>query len=58
MLLTRDGDGHTTFLQTGPSRSRDAIDAYLVTGETPHPNSVYENCNGRALRVILANGPR
>ena len=41
VLLTRDGDGHTSYLLPGPSRTRDAIDAYLLTGLTPPPNTVY-----------------
>jgi pimeloyl-ACP methyl ester carboxylesterase len=41
VLLTREGDGHTTYLLPGPSRTRDAIDAYLISGETPPPNTVY-----------------
>lgn len=40
VLLTREGDGHTTTLVTGPSRTRDAIVDYLVTGVTPPPNTV------------------
>jgi pimeloyl-ACP methyl ester carboxylesterase len=43
VLLTRVGDGHTTYLQPGPSQTRDAIDTYLVTGETPPPNTVYDS---------------
>jgi pimeloyl-ACP methyl ester carboxylesterase len=40
VLLTRDGDGHTSsFLQ--PSRTNDAIARYLVTGRPPAPNTVY-----------------
>jgi TAP-like protein len=39
VLLTRDGDGHTSYLS--PGRTRDAIDAYLLTGAPPPPNSVY-----------------
>jgi hypothetical protein len=40
VLLTRDGDGHTTsWLRSG--RTRDAIAHYLITGETPPPNTVY-----------------
>jgi pimeloyl-ACP methyl ester carboxylesterase len=38
VLLTRDGDGHTSYLF--PGHTRDAIDAYLVTGVTPAPNTV------------------
>jgi pimeloyl-ACP methyl ester carboxylesterase len=39
VLLTRDGDGHTSALL--PGETRDAIDHYLLTGETPPPNTVY-----------------
>jgi pimeloyl-ACP methyl ester carboxylesterase len=40
VLLTRDGDGHTSsFLQ--PSRTNDAIARYLITRRTPPPNTVY-----------------
>ncbi len=41
VLLTRDGDGHTSYLLPGPSRTRDAIDRYLLTGETPPPNTIF-----------------
>jgi len=41
VLLTRAGDGHTTYLTHGPSRTRDAIDRYLVTGWTPPAGTVY-----------------
>ena len=41
VLLTRAGDGHTTYLTQVPSRTRDAIDRYLVTGQTPPPGTVY-----------------
>jgi pimeloyl-ACP methyl ester carboxylesterase len=42
VLLTRDGDGHTSsFLQ--PSRTNDAIARYLITGQAPPPNTVYPN---------------
>jgi pimeloyl-ACP methyl ester carboxylesterase len=40
VLLTRDGDGHTSsWLQH--SRTSDAIAHYLITGKTPRPNTVY-----------------
>lgn len=40
VLLTRDGDGHTSsWLQN--SRTSDAIAHYLITGQTPPPNTVY-----------------
>ena len=41
VLLTRVGDGHTSYLLPGQSATRDAIDHYLLTGETPPPNTVY-----------------
>ena len=41
VLVTRDGDGHTSYLARGPSRTRDAIDEYLRTGRTPPPGTVY-----------------
>jgi len=40
VLLTREGDGHTTTLITGPSRTRDAVVDYFETGVTPPPNTV------------------
>lgn len=43
VLLTRIGDGHTSYLLSGESETRDAIDHYLITGETPPPNTVYES---------------
>jgi pimeloyl-ACP methyl ester carboxylesterase len=43
VLLTRVGDGHTSYLLPGESQTRDAIDHYLITGETPPPNTVYES---------------
>jgi hypothetical protein len=43
VLLTRIGDGHTSYLLPGESQTRDAIDSYLITGETPPPNTVYDN---------------
>jgi len=42
VLLTREGDGHTSFFVPGAHRTRDAIDTYLITGETPQPNTVYQ----------------
>ena len=40
VLLTRDGDGHTSsWLQN--SRTSDAIAHYLITRQTPPPNTVY-----------------
>ncbi len=40
VLLTREGDGHTSFFLTGESDTRDAITHYLLTGGTPPPNTV------------------
>jgi pimeloyl-ACP methyl ester carboxylesterase len=41
VLVTRDGDGHTSYLADGVSHTRDAIDTYLATGRTPPPSTVY-----------------
>jgi pimeloyl-ACP methyl ester carboxylesterase len=41
VLVTREGDGHTTYLTQGPSRTRDAIDEYLATRRTPPDGTVY-----------------
>lgn len=41
VLVTREGDGHTSYLAKGASRTRDAIDSYLATGRTPPPGMVY-----------------
>jgi hypothetical protein len=43
VLLTREGDGHTSYWLPGPGRTRDAIDAYLIDGIPPPPNTVYPN---------------
>jgi pimeloyl-ACP methyl ester carboxylesterase len=43
ILLTRLGDGHTSYLLPGQSQTRNAIDHYLITGEPPPPNTVYES---------------
>jgi hypothetical protein len=40
VLLTREGDGHTSFFLSSESATRDAITHYLLTGETPPPNTV------------------
>ena len=40
VLLTRDGDGHTSSWLKN-SRTSDAIAHYLITGQTPPPNTVY-----------------
>jgi len=40
VLITRDGDGHTSSL-LHPSRTSDAIARYLITRKTPPPNTVY-----------------
>ena len=39
--LTREGDGHTSYLSPGASRTRAAIEMYFITGEAPPPNTVY-----------------
>jgi hypothetical protein len=39
VLLTREGDGHTSSL-LHPSRTNDAIADYLITRTTPSPNTV------------------
>ncbi|MFE2916787.1 alpha/beta hydrolase [Kitasatospora indigofera] len=41
VLVTREGDGHTSYLARGAARTRDAIDSYLLTGRTPPPGTVY-----------------
>jgi hypothetical protein len=43
VLVTRDGDGHTSYLLPGTSQTRDAIDQYLLTGDTPPPGTIYPN---------------
>jgi pimeloyl-ACP methyl ester carboxylesterase len=43
VLLTRAGDGHTSYLAHGVSHTRDAIDRYLISGHTPAPNTVFRN---------------
>jgi len=40
VLLARDGDGHTTTLIGGPSRTRGAMVNCLLTGVTPSPHTV------------------
>jgi pimeloyl-ACP methyl ester carboxylesterase len=40
VLLTRDGDGHSSSWLSG-GRTRDAIVDYLITRRTPPPNTVY-----------------
>ena len=42
VLLTRDGDGHTSSLLQR-SRTRDAIARYLITRKPPPPNTVLPN---------------
>lgn len=42
VLLTRDGDGHTSSLLQR-SRARDAIARYLITRKPPPPNTVLAN---------------
>ena len=41
VLVTREGDGHTSYLTAG--HTRDAIDSYLATGRTPPPGTVYDD---------------
>jgi pimeloyl-ACP methyl ester carboxylesterase len=41
VLVTRVGDGHTSYLADGVSHTRDAIDDYLAAGRTPPPGTVY-----------------
>ncbi|MEV5880216.1 alpha/beta hydrolase [Streptomyces sp. NPDC052101] len=43
VLVTRQGDGHTSYLAKGTSHTRDAIDSYLLTGRTPPPDTVYDD---------------
>ncbi|WP_079197424.1 alpha/beta hydrolase [Streptomyces sp. CB03911] len=43
VLVTREGDGHTSYLARGAARTRDAIDSYLLTGRTPPPGTVYDD---------------
>jgi pimeloyl-ACP methyl ester carboxylesterase len=43
VLLIREGYGHTTYANPGESQVRDAIDEYLITGNTPPPNTVLPN---------------
>ncbi len=43
VLVTREGDGHTSYLAHGTSHTRDAIDTYLLTGRTPAPGTVYDD---------------
>lgn len=43
VLLTRVGDGHTSYLLPGESETRDAIDAYLVDLVLPPANSVFDS---------------
>jgi hypothetical protein len=41
VLLTRDGDGHTSYFLGGATAK--AIDAYLVNGTLPAPNTVLDS---------------
>jgi pimeloyl-ACP methyl ester carboxylesterase len=43
VLVTRVGDGHTSYLLPSPSHTKDAIDHYLLTTETPPPNTVFQD---------------
>jgi pimeloyl-ACP methyl ester carboxylesterase len=41
VLVTREGDGHTSYLNPDPNPTRDAIDRYLLTARTPAPGTTY-----------------
>jgi pimeloyl-ACP methyl ester carboxylesterase len=41
VLLTRNGDGHTSSFLGPRSRTNQAIARYLITGRTPRPNAIY-----------------
>jgi pimeloyl-ACP methyl ester carboxylesterase len=43
VLLIRDGYGHVTFSNPGDSQVRDLTVEYLITGNTPPPNTVLPN---------------
>ncbi len=45
VLLLREGDGHTSYVLTGGGENKtvEAMDDYLITLETPPPNTVYDN---------------
>jgi hypothetical protein len=43
VLVTRDGDGHTTYLTDQPSHTQAAIDTYLGTGRTPPRGTVFDD---------------
>jgi hypothetical protein len=43
VLLTRNGDGHTSSWLGPHSRANNAIVDYLITRKTPPPNRVYPN---------------
>jgi pimeloyl-ACP methyl ester carboxylesterase len=43
VLVTRNGDGHTTYLTRQPSHTQAAIDAYLATGRTPPRGTVFDD---------------
>jgi pimeloyl-ACP methyl ester carboxylesterase len=40
VLLTRDGDGHSSYFLRPNSQTVAAMERYLITGETPAPNTV------------------
>ena len=42
VLLTRDGDGHASSWLSG-GRTREAIANYLITTQTPPPNTTYSD---------------
>ena len=50
VLVTRDGDGHTSYLLPGTSQTRDAIDQYLLTGDTPAPRNHLPELTARTSR--------
>lgn len=43
VLLIRQGFGHTSYAILGENPVRDLIDEYLITGNTPPPNTVLPN---------------
>ena len=43
VLVTRNGDGHTTYLTRQPSHTQAAIDDYLATGRTPPRGTVFDD---------------
>jgi pimeloyl-ACP methyl ester carboxylesterase len=43
VLLTRDGDGHSSWFLRPNSQTVAAMERYLITGQTPAPNTVLPN---------------